>query len=108
MKNDEHVDNNLNKAPEQGIDEARRRIEELEREVAELRKANDSKAEFISHLSHDIRTPIAAIQNLTQFARADINDRASLMADLDRIETSNSFLLSLVSDVLDISETTAR
>lgn len=104
MKNDEHVDNNLNKAPEQGIDEARRRIEELEREVAELRKANDSKAEFISHLSHDIRTPIAAIQNLTQFARADINDRASLMADLDRIETSNSFLLSLVSDVLDISE----
>ncbi|MBP5157330.1 MAG: response regulator [Treponema sp.] len=66
--------------------------------------ANRAKSEFVSRISHDIRTPIGAIQNLTQFAKNDADDKEKLFHDLDQIETSNKFLLSLINDVLDISK----
>jgi len=65
--------------------------------------ANRAKTEFISRISHDIRTPIGAIKNLTEFAMRDMDDREKLKGDLEKIETSNKFLLSLINDVLDIS-----
>ncbi len=66
--------------------------------------ANRAKSEFVSRISHDIRTPIGAIQNLTQFAKKDMDDKEKLRHDLEQIETSNKFLLSLINDVLDISK----
>lgn len=66
--------------------------------------ANRAKSEFVSRISHDIRTPIGAIQNLTKFARQDIDVRDNLVRDLNRIDSSSQFLLSLINDVLDISK----
>ena len=73
-------------------------------QLEQEREANRAKTEFVSRISHDIRTPIGAILNLTEFAKRDIDDRAKLEKDLDRIDSSGKFLLSLINDVLDISK----
>jgi len=92
-----------NEAQVEALETARRenimQAEKLEASEA----ANRAKTEFISRISHDIRTPIGAIKNLTEFAMDDIDDKDKLKEDLEKIETSNKFLLSLINDVLDIS-----
>jgi len=80
------------------------RTRQLHEALTAAKRANDAKTEFISRISHDIRTPISAITNMTAFAREDVDDRDRLLHDLDRIESSNTFLLSLINDVLDISK----
>jgi len=80
------------------------RTRQLQEALAAAEKANSAKTEFISRISHDIRTPISAITNMTAFAREDAGDREKLLHDLSRIEASNTFLLSLINDVLDISK----
>ena len=80
------------------------RTRELQEALSAAEKANNAKTEFISRISHDIRTPISAITNMTAFAREDVDDREKLLHDLSRIEASNTFLLSLINDVLDISK----
>ena len=66
--------------------------------------ANRAKSEFISRISHDIRTPIGAIANMTDFAFTDMNDKNKLQNDLRKIQTSNTLLLSLINDTLDMSK----
>ncbi len=78
--------------------------EELRRAVEAAEASNRAKTDFVSRISHDIRTPIGAIQNLVTFAREDINDPEKISRDLDRIESSSTFLLSLINDVLDLSK----
>jgi len=80
------------------------RTRQLQEALAAAEKANNAKTEFISRISHDIRTPISAITNMTAFAREDADDREKLLRDLERIEASNTLLLSLINDVLDISK----
>src|SRR5574344_1813496 len=70
----------------------------------EIEMANRAKNDFVFRISHDIRTPIGAISNMTAFAFEDIDDKQKLQDDLRRIEASHTFLLSLINDVLDISK----
>ena len=77
--------------------------------LAELLQCTDESAVFILtyriiNKIHDIRTPINAIMNMAAFAKEDMNDHKKLLHDLDGIESSNTFLLSLINDVLDISK----
>jgi signal transduction histidine kinase/ABC-type uncharacterized transport system substrate-binding protein/ActR/RegA family two-component response regulator len=82
-----------------------RKKNKILKEAAEAAKrASEAKTNFISRISHDIRTPIGAILNLTEFAIDDMDDRDKLKDDLDKIGTSGRFLLSLINDVLDISK----
>jgi len=81
--------------------EQMRRLQEA-LDVAE--QASASKSEFVSRISHDIRTPIGAVLNLTEFAKADMDDAERLGEDLDKIATSGRLLLSLINDVLDIAK----
>ena len=67
-------------------------------------QANRAKTEFLSRISHDIRTPISIISSMTDFAHEDRGDPEKLEHDLEKIRTANSFLLSLINDVLDISK----
>ena len=66
--------------------------------------ANRAKTEFLSRISHDIRTPISIISSMTEFAAADADDAEKVRHDLARIKSANAFLLSLINDVLDISK----
>jgi len=81
-----------------------RHLEMLENALQVAESANSAKTDFMSRISHDIRTPISIISNMTDFAFEDIDDKEKLHSDLTKIATSNKFLLSLINDVLDISK----
>lgn len=78
--------------------------QKLREALKAAQQADRAKSEFVSRISHDIRTPIGIISNMTDFAYEDIRDPDKLKNDLEKIQTSNRFLLSLVNDVLDISK----
>lgn len=86
------------------LEEEQQRNRELRAAMQAAEHANEAKSQFVSRISHDIRTPIGAILNLTDFAQTDIGDSKRLTYDLDGIATSGRFLLSLINDVLDISK----
>ena len=65
--------------------------------------ANRAKTEFLSHMSHDIRTPINAIMGMTGIALKNIDDQDRIRDCLGKIDGSSQHLLSLVNDVLDMS-----
>lgn len=69
-----------------------------------LQASNRAKNEFLSRVSHDIRTPINAIISMTHFAKEDLADKDKVKAELDKIDTSSRYLLFLLNDVLDISK----
>ena len=80
-----------------------KQIAAIQSALMEAEKASSAKTDFVSRISHDIRTPIGAITNITGFALEDLHDPEKLKDDLRKIQVSNEFLLSLVNDVLDIS-----
>ncbi len=67
-------------------------------------KANDAKSDFLSRMSHDIRTPMNAIIGMTTIAAAQIDDKEKVRECLNKIGLSSKFLLSLVNDILDLSK----
>jgi len=74
-------------------------------EDALLRAENASKAktDFLSNMSHDIRTPMNAIIGFTALASAHIGEPELVQNYLEKISTSSNHLLSLINDVLDMS-----
>jgi len=80
------------------------RLRQTQAALKAAEQANRAKTDFVSRISHDIRTPLSAISNMTEFALEDLNDQAKLKNDLLKIRTSNEFLLSLINDILDISK----
>ena len=67
-------------------------------------RANRAKSEFLSNMSHDIRTPMNGIVGMTEIANANINDSAKVRECLEKISLSSKNLLGLISDVLDMSK----
>ena len=76
----------------------------LEHALDLAQSASRAKSTFLSSMSHDIRTPMNAIVGLTAIASNNLDDRARVEHCLARITTSSKHLLSLVNDVLDMSE----
>ncbi len=71
-------------------------------EVAE--QANRAKSEFLSRMSHDIRTPLNAIIGMSAIARAHLGDNDRVQDCLQKINVSSRHLLSLINEVLDMSK----
>ena len=69
----------------------------------EARRANEAKSEFLSRMSHDIRTPMNVIMGFANIARQHAGDPAKIQDCLDKILTSGQSLQALIDDVLDIS-----
>ena len=65
--------------------------------------ASHAKTEFLSHMSHDIRTPINAIMGMTSIALKNTDREEKVRDCLMKIDGSSQHLLSLVNDVLDMS-----
>jgi len=82
----------------------RAQIKELDevRQMAE--KASKSKSEFLSNMSHDIRTPMNAIVGMTSIALTNINNTERVQDCLKKITLSSKHLLGLINDVLDMSK----
>ncbi|MDE7252814.1 MAG: response regulator [Acetatifactor sp.] len=66
--------------------------------------ANHAKSEFLSRMSHDIRTPMNAIMGMTTIAAMHMDDRARLEDCLGKITISSKHLLGLINEVLDMSK----
>lgn len=66
--------------------------------------ANKAKSEFLSNMSHDIRTPMNGIVGMTAIALSNIDDKARVKDCLKKITLSSKHLLGLINDVLDMSK----
>ncbi len=82
----------------------RAQVKELEDARQEAEIASKSKGEFLSNMSHDIRTPMNAIVGMTAIATAHIDDKQQVQNCLKKITTSSRHLLGLINDVLDMSK----
>lgn len=81
-----------------------RQIRELEATRLEAIKANMAKSEFLSNMSHDIRTPMNAILGMTAIATTNIDNRLQVQNCLKKITLSGRHLLGLINDILDMSK----
>lgn len=86
------------------LTEERERKNTLERALALAEDANKAKSDFLSAMSHDIRTPMNAIMGMTALAEAHLDDRARAADCLQKITASSRHLLSLINDILDMSK----
>ena len=75
----------------------------LEEKAAIAASANKAKSDFLSYMSHDIRTPINGIMGMTDMALRNIDNPEKVQYCLGRISSSSHHLLSLLNDVLDMS-----
>ncbi len=67
-------------------------------------RANKAKSEFLSNMSHDIRTPMNGIVGMTAIALTNIDDNARVQDCLKKITLSSKHLLGLINDILDMSK----
>lgn len=75
-----------------------------ERAQQEAEHANSAKQDFLSSMSHDIRTPMNAIIGMTSIAMANTHNQEQVQECLRKIELSSNHLLGLINDVLDMSK----
>lgn len=81
-----------------------RQVNALLKDAADAANAASiAKSDFLSHMSHDIRTPINGIMGMTEIALKNIDDKDRVLDCLQKIDGSSGHLLSLVNDVLDMS-----
>ena len=66
--------------------------------------ANKAKTDFLSNMSHDIRTPMNAIIGMTSLIRHDAGNKDKVIEYADKIDISSQHLLGIINDVLDMSK----
>ncbi len=83
---------------------SQQQLVELDKAEKAATSANKAKSEFLSSMSHDIRTPMNGIVGMTAIAIANIQDTARVQDCLKKISLSSRHLLGLINDVLDMSK----
>ena len=78
--------------------------QQLQQTAREAETANRAKTDFLSTMSHDIRTPMNAIIGLTAIAEKNVNDPTAVGENLRKISLAGNHLLTLINDILDISK----
>ena len=76
----------------------------LQATAREAESASKAKTDFLSTMSHDIRTPMNAIIGLTTIAEKNLTDVESTKESLRKISLASNHLLTLINDILDISK----
>ena len=84
--------------------EERRTKDALEKALELAKEASQAKSDFLSNMSHDIRTPMNAIMGMTTLAYAHMDERDRVEDCLQKISVSSGHLLSLINDILDMSK----
>lgn len=91
----------MNKKHMAVLENARNTAESAQKKAEQASKA---KSEFLSNVSHDIRTPMNAIVGMTAIAAANIDNKERVVNCLEKIELSGKHLLGLINNVLDMSK----
>lgn len=78
--------------------------EKLSRAIEQMEKANASKSDFLSRMSHDLRTPMNGILGMAQLAEDELNQPQAIQEDLRKIKSSSQYMLGLLNDILDMSK----
>ncbi len=90
------------------ITEVKKRQEEQKRALQDAynaaNQANVAKSQFLSNMSHDIRTPMNGIIGMTAIAGAHLDDRERVADCLTKITQASKHLLGLINEVLDMSK----
>lgn len=73
--------------------------EKLQQSNEETKRANQAKSEFLSHMSHDIRTPINGIMGMVEIIKKNLDDPERIKDCLEKIDKASHHLLSLINDV---------
>lgn len=76
----------------------------LQQAMDNEQKANRAKTNFLSSMSHDIRTPMDAVMGMMNLAKKNLDQPKKAEACLDKAMISGKHLLTLISDILDISK----
>lgn len=84
----------------------RKLAEEFQKVAQTAQAANQAKSAFLANMSHELRTPLNAIIGYSDLLKEDAEDLGceDFIPDLNRIQTAGKNLLSLISDILDISK----
>lgn len=80
------------------------RAEQLKDALKQAEEANRAKSDFLSRMSHDIRTPLNAIIGMKDIAETYLDDPTKVKDCLRKIGLSGQHLLGLINDVLDMSK----
>lgn len=78
--------------------------EKLAKAIKSAEQANYAKSDFLSRMSHDLRTPMNGIIGISELAQKEVNNPAALQDDLEKIHSSSKYMLSLLNDILDMSK----
>lgn len=78
--------------------------QQLKEAIKRAEYANSAKSDFLSRMSHDIRTPMNSIIGTTTLAYEEIDNPQAMKIYLDNISNSGKFLMELINDVLDMSK----
>lgn len=76
----------------------------LQKKTQDAEAAVRAKSEFLSHMSHDIRTPINGMMGMLDIAQAHLNNSEKMDLCLSKMRGAADQLLSLINDVLDMSK----
>ncbi len=78
--------------------------EKLSRAIKSAELANNAKSDFLSRMSHDLRTPMNGIIGISELAENEIDDPQAILEDLRKIKSSSKYMVGLLNDILDMSK----
>jgi signal transduction histidine kinase len=101
---------NLNLSLQDKVDDATSQLlsvnKKLEKAVTSANQANTAKSTFLANMSHELRTPMNAIIGYGELLEEDIKNEEykDMVSDIGKIKIASKHLLSLISDILDLSK----
>ena len=84
-------------------DELRQAQDAAAEALQSAERASKAKTDFLSNMSHDIRTPMNAIIGITTLMKNELHQPEKLAEHLDKLETSGQLLLGIINNILDMS-----
>lgn len=85
------------------ISDTKRREQNLIIEAEEAKRANQKKTDFMSRITHDIRTPLNVIKGFTDIGRNNLDNKEKILDIFNKMDTANAYLQSLVDNILDLN-----
>ena len=78
--------------------------EKLSNAIEQAKKANASKSDFLSRMSHDLRTPMNGIIGMAELLEDEVDKPQALSEDIQKIKSSSKYMLGLLNDILDMAK----